>query len=260
MTGDTVLLDVEDGVATVSFNRPHKHNAVDDPTAAHLGDLLRGLHGTPDVRAVVLRGEGPSFSSGRDTTALGTRARGQTDLEHVVAAQRAISLLSTMPFPVVAALKGWVLGGSFERALHCDIRIAAEDARMALPEVGFGLIPDTGGAARLRALAGPGLAKDMVLTGRVLTAAEALTAGVVSRVVPAEELDGRAQEIARTLAQRSPLAIRLAREVLDEIDAAVYERAMHREALAQAVCFASADYQEIRAARREDRVPALRGR
>lgn len=106
-----------------------------------------------------------------------------------------------MPVPVIAALKGYVLGGSFEKALHCHIRIAGDDVRMGLPEVGHGLVPDTGGVSRLCALAGPGLTKDMVLTGRLLTASEALSGGVVSRVVPVGQLDGAAAERAAQIAK-----------------------------------------------------------
>lgn len=259
-TRPLVLLGVRDHIATVSFNRPERHNAVDNDVAYAFTDILRELHERPGLRAVILRGEGKSFSSGRDTKALGGRPGGETDLEFVAKFQKNITLISTMPVPVIAALKGWVLGGSFERALHCDVRIAATDAKMALPEVGHGLVPDTGGVSRLRALAGSGMVKDLVLTGRTLTAEEALTAGIVSRVVPPERLDDEAWQVASLIASRSPLAVRLARQIIDDLDREAHASALRQENLAQALLFASEDYREGKAARAEGRQPEFRGR
>jgi enoyl-CoA hydratase/carnithine racemase len=247
-------------VATVSLCRPERPNAFNDEMVEQFAAALSALHGNNDVRAVVLRGEGTSFSSGRDTKVLGARAEGETDIEFVAHAQENIKLISTMPVPVIAALKGWVLGGSFEKALHCDIRIAADDARMGLPEVGHGLIPDTGGVSRLRTLAGPGLTKDMVLTGRTLTAAEALAAGVVTRVVPVADLDRAAAELGAELARQPPLAVRLARQVIDDIDSADHERALRHELPSQAACFASEDHRELKVSKAEGRAPEFKGR
>ncbi|MEB3070726.1 enoyl-CoA hydratase/isomerase family protein [[Mycobacterium] vasticus] len=247
-------------VATISLCRPERHNAFNDEMVSQFTAALSALHRNSDVRAVVLRGEGKSFSSGRDTAVLGTRARGESDIEFVARAQDNIRLISSMPVPVIAALKGWVLGGSFEKALHCDVRIAGDDAKMGLPEVGHGLIPDTGGVSRLRALAGPGLTKDLVLTGRQLTAAEALAAGVVSRVVPTAELDAAAADIAARIADQPPLAVRLARQVINDLDNDDHERALRQEVLAQAACFASEDRRELKASKAEGRAPVFRGR
>lgn len=255
-----VVTTFDGAVATVSLSRPDRHNAFNDEMVEQFAAALTALHENSDVRAVVLRGEGKSFSSGRDTKVLGTRAKGETDIEFVARAQDNIRLISTMPVPVIAALKGWALGGSFEKVLHCDIRIAADDARMGLPEVGHGLIPDTGGVSRLRALAGPGLTKDMVLTGRTLTAAEALQAGVVSRVVPVADLDRAAADLGAEVAREPPLAVRLARQVIDDLDIADHERALRHELLAQAACFASEDRRELKASRVEGRDPVFRGR
>lgn len=257
---DPVLLRMDGPVAFVSFNRPERHNAVDDATADLLARILEDLHGRSDVRVVVLRGEGRSFSSGRDTSVLGHRAKGESDYEFVAEAQRRIRLISTMPVPVIAALKGAVIGGSFERALHCDLRIAASDAVMALPEVSHGLVPDTGGVARLFAMAGPSITKDMVLTGRRITADEALRYGIVSRVVAPEELDDVVAAVAHELAKAPPFAVRMARQLVDELWADRAERSMREELIAQALCFASEDRAELKAARAEGREPRFRGR
>ncbi len=232
---DLVLSDIEDGVAVVSYNRPEKHNAFSDALDDAFFGLLAELHERDDVRAMVWRGEGKSFSSGRDTSELGVREPGVTDLDYIARGHARTKLLWTSPFPIVVALKGWVIGGSFERALLCDIRIASEDARMSLPEVAHGVIPDSGGVARLFQMAGHGLAADLALTGRVMDAQEALRHGVVSRVVPLDELDATALEIGRGLAERSPLAIQLTREVLRNLATPEVERSMHQEWISQSV-------------------------
>ena len=130
----------------------------------------------PEVRAVVWRAEGESFSAGRDVSAIGTLKVELTHHELMRRGHRGIQQLWEIDAPVIVALKGWVMGGSFQRALLCDIRIAAEGTRFRLPETTFGVIPDTGGVAVLHQMCGPGLVSDMVLTGRVLQADEALCA------------------------------------------------------------------------------------
>ena len=232
---DLVLCKIDGPVAVVSFNRPEKHNAFNDAMDDEFFALLADLHGNEDIRAMVLRGEGKSFSSGRDTTELGVRAPGVTDLDFIAQGHARTKLLWTAPFPILVALKGWVIGGSFERALLCDMRIASEDTRMSLPEVAHGVIPDSGGVARLFQMAGHGLAADMALTGRVMDAAEALSHGVVSRVVPAADLDDAVMEAACAIAARSPLAVRLAREVLRMLATPEVERSMHQEWLSQTI-------------------------
>ncbi len=232
---DLVTCDLRDGVAVVSYNRPDKHNAFTDELDDEFFGILADLHARDDVRAMVWRGEGKSFSSGRDTTQLGVRAEGVSDVDYIARGHARTKLLWTAPFPIVVALKGWVLGGSFERALLCDIRIASDDARMALPEVQHGVIPDSGGVARLFQMAGHGIAADVALTGRVLTAPEALQHGIVSRVVPLDELDDAALEVAKLIAERSPMAVRMTRGVLSSLATPDVERSMHEEWLAQSV-------------------------
>jgi enoyl-CoA hydratase/carnithine racemase len=260
MTSDTVTLSVDGSVAVLSLNRPDRHNAFNDEMDVAFFDALEKLAGRSDLRSVVWRGEGRSFSSGRDTAELGQRAKGQSDYDFIAEGHARTRLLYTFPVPIVVALKGWVQGGSFERALLCDLRIAADDARMALPEVQHGVIPDSGGMARLFQIAGHGLAADLALTGRVIDAEEALRHGIVSRVVPVDELDDVAMEVAREIATRSPLAVQMARGVLRALATEEVERGMHEELLAQSLLFGSQDYAELKAARAEARDPQFRGR
>jgi enoyl-CoA hydratase/carnithine racemase len=260
MSSHTVLLTFDGAVAVVSLNRPDRHNAFNDEMDARFFEVLAELRERDDVRCIVWRGEGTSFSSGRDTKELGQRAKGESDLEFIEIGHRKTRLLWEMPVPIVVALKGYALGGSFERALLCDMRIAATDTRMALPEVGHGVIPDSGGTARLFQMAGHGLAADMALTGRVISAEEALQHGIVSRVVEPEKLDDEIMGVAREIAKRSPLAVKFSKEVLSGLATPEVSRSMHEEKLAQTVIFGSEDYKELKAARAEDREPKFRGR
>ena len=246
MTSDTVLLTFDGSVAVVSMNRPDRHNAFNDEMDARFFEILTELHERDDVRAIVWRGEGKSFSSGRDTKELGKRSKGESDLEFIQAGHDKTRMLFTMPAPVVVALKGWVLGGSFERALLCDIRIAADDARMGLPETAHGVIPDSGGVARLFQIAGHGVASELALTGRIIDAEEALRHGIVSRVVPADELDKTAMELAHEIAKRPPLAVKMARRVISQLATAEVDRSMYEEMLAQTVVMSSDEYKHQR--------------
>lgn len=257
---DTVTLAYDGAVAIVSLNRPDRHNAFNDEMDARFFDVLEEVAGRSDVRCVLWRGEGKSFSSGRDTKELGQRAKGESDLEFIEAGHIRTRLLWLMPVPIVVALKGYALGGSFERALLCDIRIASTDVKMALPEVGHGVIPDSGGTARLFQMAGHGFAADLALTGRAIGADEALRHGIVSRVVEPEALDAEALALAQEIARRSPLAVKFSRAVLSGLATPEVERSMHEEMLGQTVLFASEDYKELKAARTESREPKFRGR
>ncbi len=257
---DLVRLDVDGPVAVITNNRPAKHNAMSDEMDARLWEVLAELHGMADLRAIVWRGEGASFSSGRDTTQLGLRTEDISDLEFIERGHRPTQMFFTMPCPIVVALKGWVIGGAFERALLCDIRIAAASARMMLPEVVHGVIPDSGGVARLFQMAGHGVAADLALTGRTMDAEEALSHGIVSRVVPDDELDETALAIAHKIAGAPAFTVKMARRTLTGLATHEVQRSIAEEAVAQSMIFASSDYAEMKAARAEDRLPRYRRR
>lgn len=259
----TVTLDINDRVAVVSMNRPERHNAFTDAMDSLFFDLMDECAARAtanEIRCVVWRGEGKSFSSGRDTAELGIRSGGESDLEYIERGHARTRVLYAMPCPIVVALKGWVLGGSFERALLCDMRIASDEARMSLPETAHGVIPDSAGAARIFQMAGHGIAADLALTGRVIDADEALRHGLVSRVVPLAELDQAVMDVARAIASRSPLAIRFATTVIRGLGIPEVERTLHEEKLAQTAIFASEDYAELKKARADERDPDFRGR
>lgn len=260
MAEELVTLEIDAGVAVVSNNRPEKHNAANDAMDARLWEILAELHQRPEVRAVVWRGNGKSFSSGRDTSELGVRTEDVSNLDFIERGHAGTQQLFTLPAPIVVALKGWVIGGSFERALLCDLRIAGESAKMMLPEIRHGVVPDSGGTARLFQMAGHGLAADLALTGRVMDAEEALRHGVVSRVVPDAELDETALGVARDIAAMPAFTVKMFRRTLARLANPVVQASIQEEAVTQVLTQASDDYAELKAARAESREPVYRRR
>jgi enoyl-CoA hydratase/carnithine racemase len=256
---DRVRLDIDGPIATITNDNTEKHNAFDDAMDARLFEILGELKGRPDVRAVIWRGEGRSWSSGRDVGSIGTNKTELTHHELMTRGHQGILQVFDVPAPIIVAIQGWALGGSFQRALLCDIRIAAEGARFKLPEVGHGVIPDTGGVGRLFQMVGPGLVSDMVLTGRTLSAEEALGHGIVSRVVPPGELDATAREMAEAIAAAPAVTVKMARRVLSHLAEGEVRASMADELVYQTFINKSEDFAELRAARAEGREPHYRG-
>jgi len=257
---DLVTLDFDGAIAIVSNNRPDKHNAANDAMDRRLFEILGELSRREGLRAVIWRGNGPSFSSGRDTAELGVRGEDISDFEFIERGHRGTQQIFALPAPILAVLKGWVIGGSFERALLCDLRIASESARMMLPEIRHGVVPDSGGTARLFQMAGHGLVADLALTGRVMDAQEALRHGIVSRVVPDADLDATALEMARQIAAAPAFTVQMFRRTLSRIATPLVQRSLGEEAVAQSLVFASSDYEEMKAARADGREPRYRNR
>ncbi|MBW2267032.1 MAG: enoyl-CoA hydratase/isomerase family protein [Deltaproteobacteria bacterium] len=260
MSSDTITLEIDGHVAILSNNRPDKHNAANNEMDARLWEALREIQARDDVRAVIWRGNGESFSSGRDLTELGGRPGGISDLEFIERGHRGTQGFFTIQAPIICALKGWVIGGSFERSLLCDIRVAGESAKMRLPEVMHGVLPDTGGTARLVQMAGHGLVADLALTGRIMPAAEALAHGIVSRVVADDALDETVLEMARAIAKAPPFTVKMFRRNLSRMVDPLVHSSMRDEAVTQSMVFQSHDYAEMRAARADEREPEYRGR
>ena len=255
----TVRLDVDGAIATITNDNPDKHNAFDDDMDAQLFAILTELRSRPEVRVVIWRGEGKSFSSGRDVASIGTLQVPLSHHELMRGGHRGIQQLWELDAPVLVACKGWVMGGSFQRALLCDVRIAAEGTRFRLPETTYGVIPDTGGVAVLHQMCGPGVVSDMVLTGRILSAEEALALGVISRVVPLEELDATVQEMAVQIAKAPAVTIKMARQVIRHLSQPAVRASMDDELIYQTFINKSDDFAELRAARAEEREPRFTG-
>jgi enoyl-CoA hydratase/carnithine racemase len=256
---ERVHLSVDGAIAIITNDNPDKHNAFDDEMDAELFAILGELRQRPEVRAIIWRGEGKSFSSGRDVGSIGNLKVELTHHELMRRGHRGIQQLWELDAPVIVACKGWVMGGSFQRALLCDIRIAAEGARFRLPEVTYGVIPDTGGVGVLYEMCGHGLVSDMVLTGRVLSAEEALGHGIVSRVVGEDELDDVVREVAEQIAAAPAVTVKMAREVIRHLALPQIRSSMIDEVIYQTFINKSDDMAELRAARGEDRPPRYTG-
>src|SRR5690242_11934086 len=255
----TVRLEIDGEIATITNDNPDKHNAFDDDMDMQLFDIIEQLVPRRDIRAVIWRGDGKSFSSGRDVGSIGTLQVPLSHHELMRRGHRGIQRVWDIDAPVIVACKGWTMGGSFQRALLCDVRVAAEGARFRLPEVTYGVIPDTGGVAVLYEMCGHGLVSDVVLTGRVLSAEEALTHGIVSRVVPESELDATVREMADQIAQSPAVTVKMAREVIKHLAQPQIRSSMNDEMIYQTFINRSDDFAEQRAARAEDRAPRYTG-
>jgi enoyl-CoA hydratase/carnithine racemase len=256
-----VLLERRGAIAIVTNNRPEKLNATSDAFNRRLWEVFYEIHMTPEIRAVVWRGNGRSFSSGRDLAELGgARDGGMSHLQHIERGHGWTQMLLNCPAPIIVATKGWSVGGMFERALLCDLRVAGESAKFWLPEALHGVVPDSGGMARLFQIAGHGVALDMALTGRVMDATEALSHGVVSRVVPDDELDDVALAMAETIAKAPAFTIKLIRRDMSRMATHLVQQSMEEEALLQAQVYSSDDYAEMKRAKAEVRTPQYRGR
>ncbi len=214
---DLLKVRVKDGVAVISFNRAEKHNALTDEMSEAFRDAAAFAIDDPEVRALLLRGEGQSFSSGRDTTQLGTRPEGMSDDAYIARAQQGKLRLLDCPKPIVAALKGYVLGGAFETSLAADVRVADDTAQLGFPEVRYGLVPDTGGTQLLTVLAGPAKAKYLIMSGERIDAATALAWGIVDWVVAPGDLDDRAMAAATQLAAAPPSAVTAGKRLVDQL-------------------------------------------
>lgn len=209
-----VLVEVAEGVATFTLNRPAVLNALDDATYRALDAALEKLEKRDDLRALVVTGAGErAFSAGADLTYM-RALTGEARQEFILLSYRVTNRLAYFPRPSVAAVRGHALGGGFELVMACDLRVAGSDAQFGLPEITLGSVPGSGGVQRLPLLIGPTRAKELVLTGRRLPAEEALAWGLVNRVVPPDQVLDAARELARTIAGHNPVAVEYAKMAL----------------------------------------------
>jgi enoyl-CoA hydratase/carnithine racemase len=213
-----------------------------------------------DVRAVVVTGRGErAFSAGSHVGEFDA-SRGPAGPDRLALDERVASRLATLPMPTIAAIEGNALGGGLELALCCDLRVASTRAKLGLPEVRLAVIPGAGGTQRLPRLVGPARAKDLILTGRILEADEALRIGLVDRVVPAGEARAAADELAGELAGRGPLAVRAAKRLIDRALEGDLEAGLAAELEASVRIFETDDSVEGPRAFLEKRPPAYGGR
>ena len=206
----TLIVKLEEGIAYISVNRPEALNALNTEVLSELHDTFVWVDESDDVKIAILSGEGRAFIAGADIAELaGLSTFEGRDL--VIKGQRLTNFIEHIDKVVIAAVNGFALGGGCEFAMACDIRIASEKAKFALPEVGLGIIPGFGGTQRLPRLVGKGMANYMVMTGEMINAQEAHRIGLVEKVVPAEELMEEAVKTARLIMSKAPIAIKMAK-------------------------------------------------
>jgi enoyl-CoA hydratase len=215
MTFSTLLYQVSGAIARITVNRPDKLNALNGSVIAELDRAIGEIEGDPAVRGVVLTGAGPkAFVAGADIGEIA--AQGPVDgKSRALEGQRVFRRLERCGKPVVAAVNGFALGGGCELAMACHLRVAAEGARFGQPEVKLGIGPGYGGTVRLPRLVGRGRALELLLTGAMIDAQEALRIGLVNRVVPAERLLSESEQLLGSILENGPLAVRACLEAVD---------------------------------------------
>jgi enoyl-CoA hydratase len=202
-----ILANKENGILTVTVNRPEKLNALNSQTIKELGEVFEKAGSDPEVRGIILTGSGAkAFVAGADIGEF-VEFSAEQGIEMSAAGHKVFDMIENHSRPVIAAVNGFALGGGLELAMSCHIRVASENAKMGLPEVSLGIIPGYGGTQRLPQIAGKGKAFEMIMTGDMITAQEAKECGLVNHVVPQEELLKKCQEILNKILSRSPKAI-----------------------------------------------------
>ncbi len=260
MSFTTLLYDVHDGIARVTINRPDKLNALNATVIAELADAVGHIESDDAVRGVILTGAGSkAFVAGADIGELATQGPMEAKAR-ALAGQRTMRWLERCGKPVLAAVNGFALGGGCELAMACHLRVASESARFGQPEVKLGLGPGYGGTVRLPRLVGRGRALELLLTGAMIDAQEAHRIGLVNRVVPADRLLAETEELARTILEQAPLAVRLVLEAIDAGLDLTVDEALLLEANHFGLLSSTADMREGTAAFLAKRKPRFEGR
>jgi enoyl-CoA hydratase/carnithine racemase len=258
---DLVTTRRDGAVLWVAMNRPEKRNALHREMLAGLVAAVVGAERDREVRAVVIHGEGRVFSAGVDFGMLAGDVGGERPFRSTVGEmQSALDRLEAVEKPVIAAMHRYAAGLALELALACDFRVATDDCELGLPEVKLGLVPDVGGTTRLVRAVGQPRAKDLVMTGRMIPAVEAQAIGLVTRVAPTGDHLGAAARLAEELAANAPLAVGLAKRLIDlgsNVDARTFTQ---MELLVQSILVRTDDAAEGARAAAERRPPRFTGR
>ncbi|MCC6142457.1 MAG: enoyl-CoA hydratase/isomerase family protein [Candidatus Hydrogenedentes bacterium] len=264
---DLVLTEKRDTLYFVTLNRADKRNALTLDMLRAVADAVQSVDNHPEVRAVILHGNGPVFSAGIDVmglAALRAEAADQNPARWLrrmaEEMQHCLHRIEQTEVPVIAALHGKVMGLGLELALACDLRVGTEDVQLSLPETRLGLIADVGGTTRLTKLIGPSRTKELLMTARVVAASEALAWGLLNRVSPADGTLNAAMDLAHEIAQNAPLAVSLAKFVVDQGDGLDRYSQMALERLAQSLLIGTEDIGEAMGAFLERRPPEFKGR
>ena len=259
MTYENILFQVEEGIATITFNRPKTLNALNADLLKEFSHALNEIAANEDIKVLILTGAGDkSFVAGADITELAAfnalQAKRFAETGH-----RLMSKLQELPIPVIAAVNGFALGGGSEIALACDFIYASENAMFGQPEISLGIIPGFGGTQRLPRLIGKNLAKEMIFTGKMIPATEANTIGMVNKVCSQEQLMDEVIKTAKTIASKGKVALRAAKQAINSGMNVDLNTGCSLEVDAFALCMASPDAKEGTSAFLEKRQADFKG-
>ncbi|AFH49941.1 Enoyl-CoA hydratase [Ignavibacterium album JCM 16511] len=260
MSYKNLLFDIKDKTALVTINRPDKLNALNHQTLTELKNVFEKLRNNDDVYSVILTGSGEkAFIAGADISELNklNMLEGKKFAEF---GQSIFNTIENFEKPVIAAVNGFALGGGCELALACHFRIASENAKFGQPEVNLGITPGYGGTQRLARLIGNGRAMEMILTGDMIDANEALRIGLVNKVFPAAELQAKVFEIAQKINSKGQHAIRFAIQAVNATDKMNLQDGLDFEAVLFAMCCGTEDFKEGTSAFLEKRKPAFKNK
>ncbi len=259
MSYKTIKLEVSEAIALLTFNQPEVLNALNPEMINEFHNALGDVHKMPEVKVLVLTGAGKAFVAGADIRIL--QGLDPLGAKHFAQkGQAALFALEAMDVPIFACVNGFALGGGSEIAMACDFVCASVDAKLGQPEINLGVMPGFGGTQRLARLVGKGRAKELCMSGRMITAQEAFAMGLVTRIFPADTLMDETMEIARTIAEKGRVALRAVKHVIDDGFDIDLKAACALEADAFSICFASPDQKEGTTAFLEKRAPKFTGR
>lgn len=261
---ELVTTTITETLFEIVLNRPDKRNAINEAMLSQFDTAVTLANKTEGIRAVLIRGEGKAFSAGIDVSSLlGLAERYGTHWQQRMRRitddfQAVFTRLERLELPTIALLHGYCLGLGMELALACDLRIAAQETRLGLPETRLGIIPDVGGTTRLVRLVGPARAKELIFTGRQISAEQAAAWGIVNAVAPEAELRAAAGALVEEISLAAPLAVGMAKRVIDGL--ADIDRGLMLEGWAQSQLMSSADFVEGAQSFMMKRLPQWQGK
>ncbi|MBC7795612.1 MAG: enoyl-CoA hydratase/isomerase family protein [Pyrinomonadaceae bacterium] len=256
---ETILVEKQDKVAIITINRPDKLNALGEKVHAEGVAVLDELAGDAEIRVVIFKGAGgKAFVAGADISEFA----GQTGVSQreTMNARSLFNAIDSFPKPVIAMITGFCLGGGNELAMACDLRIATDKSRFGQPEINLGIIPGGGGTQRLPKLIGESKAMELILTGDMIDAPTAFNYGLVNYVYSAEEIEAKTMELANKIAEKSPIALQMAKEAVKLSSRSSLDEGLRREVDLFALCFSTADKEEGVSAFLEKRKPNFTGK
>jgi len=259
MSYETILFEQQEGVATITMNRPKALNALNSQLLGELNETLDKIAGDENIRVLVLTGSGEkAFVAGADIGELSTLNPVQARY-FAINGHMAMDKLQNLPIPVIAAVNGFALGGGLELALACDFIYASDNAKIGLPEINLGIIPGFGGTQRLSRIVGKNLAKEMIFTGKMISAEEAERKGIINRVLPADQLMAEVQKTAGIMAAKGRVSLNAAKKTVNDGVDVDLSNGCAMEINAFALCLASEDAKEGTTAFLEKRSPVFKG-